>query len=272
MTSARPLDGPGPEHSWRSQSEDEPPVEYEQQVYSARTCQWCGRSQLLISPGNSVQFSQLMRPSPWPVDGCPACHAAADAGTGSSNETRRVHQASRRPPAAQTEPPQRRSEFGSREDWRDSRLQRGACLSPRARMPRRWPTRRWRLRPTRSTRPRVRHRPLLAAAGHGSASYWERSLWFLTTGGGERGHRESATRFVERYRAWCGRQAGRRAPVERAWRGSTRLCMVAPGTAPVSRLLSLDYVIERPAAPWLATEGRDRKRGPHVGARSMPSL
>ena len=43
----------------------------------------------LLTPGNSVQFSQLMRPSPWPVDGCPACYAAADAGTGSSNETRR---------------------------------------------------------------------------------------------------------------------------------------------------------------------------------------
>ncbi len=88
-----------------------------------------------------------------------------------------------------------------------------------------------------------------------------------------RGHREPATRFVERYRAWCGRQAGRRAPVERAWRGSTRLCMVAPRAlyralgaehvrhrreaspaVVLRRLLSLDYVLERPAAPWLATE------------------
>ena len=50
MTSARPLDGPGPEHLWMSQSEDEPAVDYEQQVYSPRACQCCGRSQLLSSP------------------------------------------------------------------------------------------------------------------------------------------------------------------------------------------------------------------------------
>ena len=86
-------------------------------------------------------------------------------------------------------------------------------------------------------------------------------------------HREAAARFVERYRAWCGARAGRRAPVERAWLGSTRLCTVAPRSlyralgaehvrhrreaspAVVSRrLLSLDYVVERPAEPWLATE------------------
>ena len=57
------------------------------------------------------------------------------------------------------------------------------------------------------------------------------------------GHRESATRFVERYRAWCGRQAGRRAPVERAWRGSTRLCMVAPWS--LYRALGAEHVRHR---------------------------
>ena len=86
-------------------------------------------------------------------------------------------------------------------------------------------------------------------------------------------HREAATRFVERYRAWCGARAGRRAPVERAWQGSTRLCTVAPRSlyralgaehlrhrreaspaVVLRRLLSLDYVVERPAEPWLATE------------------
>ena len=58
-----------------------------------------------------------------------------------------------------------------------------------------------------------------------------------------RGHRESATRFDERYRAWCGRQAGRRAPVERAWRGSTRLCMVAPRA--LYRALGAEHVRHR---------------------------
>ena len=86
-------------------------------------------------------------------------------------------------------------------------------------------------------------------------------------------HREAATRFVERYRAWCGAQAGRRAPVERVWQGSTRLCTVAPRSlyralgaehvrhrreaspaVVLRRLLSLDYVVERPGEPWLATE------------------
>ena len=86
-------------------------------------------------------------------------------------------------------------------------------------------------------------------------------------------HREAATRFVERYRAWCGARAGRRAPVERAWRGPARLCTVAPRSlyralgaehlrhrreaspaVVLRRLLSLDYVVERPAEPWLATE------------------
>ena len=86
-------------------------------------------------------------------------------------------------------------------------------------------------------------------------------------------HREAATRFVARYRAWCGARAGRRAPVERTWRGSTRLCTVAPRSlyralgaehlrhrreaspaVVLRRLLSLDYVVERPGEPWLATE------------------
>ena len=86
-------------------------------------------------------------------------------------------------------------------------------------------------------------------------------------------HGAAATRFVERYRAWCGARAGRRAPVERAWRGSTRLCTVAPRSlyralgaehvrhrreaspaVVLRRLLSLDYVVERPGEPWLATE------------------
>ena len=42
------------------------------------------------------------------------------------------------------------------------------------------------------------------------------------------GDRVPATRFVERYRAWCAGKAGRLTPVERAWNGSTRLCVVAP--------------------------------------------
>ena len=86
-------------------------------------------------------------------------------------------------------------------------------------------------------------------------------------------HREAATRFVERYRAWCGARAGRRAPVERTWQGPTRLCTVTPRSlyralgaehvrhrreaspaVVLRRLLSLDYVVERPAEPWLATE------------------
>ncbi|MCY4658524.1 MAG: hypothetical protein OXF93_01740 [Acidobacteria bacterium] len=86
-------------------------------------------------------------------------------------------------------------------------------------------------------------------------------------------HSEAATRFVARYRAWCGARAGRRAPVERAWRGSTRLCTVAPRSlyralgaehlrhrreaspaVVLRRLLSLDYVVECPGEPWLATE------------------
>lgn len=86
-------------------------------------------------------------------------------------------------------------------------------------------------------------------------------------------HREAATRFVERYRAWHGGRAGRRAPVERAWRGSARLCMVAPrslyrvlgaedvrhrreasAAVVLRRLLSLDYVVDHLGEPWLATE------------------
>ncbi len=86
-------------------------------------------------------------------------------------------------------------------------------------------------------------------------------------------HGGPASRFLERYRQWCGRQAGRRAPVERAWRGSLRLCTVAPRSlyralgaehvrhrreaspaVVLRRLLSLDYVLEHPARAWLATE------------------
>ena len=87
------------------------------------------------------------------------------------------------------------------------------------------------------------------------------------------GHGEPAARFIERYRQWCGRRAGRRAPVERVWRRSMRLCAVAPrslyralgaehvrhrreGSEAVllRRLLSLDYVLDHLAEPWLATE------------------
>ena len=86
-------------------------------------------------------------------------------------------------------------------------------------------------------------------------------------------HAGPATRFVERYRTWCEGKAGRRAPVEQAWRGSARLCLVAPRSlyralgaehvrhrreaspaVVLRRLLSLDYVVDHPAEPWLATE------------------
>ncbi len=86
-------------------------------------------------------------------------------------------------------------------------------------------------------------------------------------------HRSAAARFVERYGAWCGRKAGRRAPVERAWQGPARLCTVAPRSlyralgaehvrhrreaspaVVLRRLLSLDYVVDHLAEPWLATE------------------
>ena len=88
-----------------------------------------------------------------------------------------------------------------------------------------------------------------------------------------RGHGEPATRFIERYRQWCGRQVGRRAPIEQAWRGSMRLCTVAPRSlyralgaehvrhrreaspaVVLRRLLSLDYVLDHLTEPWLATE------------------
>ena len=87
------------------------------------------------------------------------------------------------------------------------------------------------------------------------------------------GHGEPAARFIERYRQWCGRRAGRRAPVERVWRRSMRLCAVAPRSlyralgaehvrhrreaseaVLLRRLLSLDYVLDHLAEPWLATE------------------
>ena len=88
-----------------------------------------------------------------------------------------------------------------------------------------------------------------------------------------RGHGELATRFIERYRQWCGRRVGRRSPIERVWRGSMRLCIVAPRSlyralgaehvrhrreaseaVVVRRLLSLDYVLDHLTEPWLATE------------------
>ena len=88
-----------------------------------------------------------------------------------------------------------------------------------------------------------------------------------------RDHGGPATRFIERYRRWCGRRAGRRAPIERVWRGSMRLCTVAPRSlyralgaehvrhrreaseaVVLRRLLSLDYVLDHLAEPWLATE------------------
>ena len=106
-----------------------------------------------------------------------------------------------------------------------------------------------------------------------------------------RGHREPATRFVERYRAWCAGRAGRPAPVERAWQGSTRLCTVAPRSlyralgaehvrhrreatpaVVLRRLLSLDYVVERLGEPWLATEAEKVSALTAAGApeRTLP--
>ena len=86
-------------------------------------------------------------------------------------------------------------------------------------------------------------------------------------------HPEAGSRFVEEYQAWCAGRAGRPASVERTWRGSTRLCMVAPRAlyralgaehvrhrreaspaVVLRRLLSLDYVVDHPGEPWLATE------------------
>ena len=105
------------------------------------------------------------------------------------------------------------------------------------------------------------------------------------------GHREPATRFVERYRAWHGGRAGRRAPVERAWQGSTRLCMVAPRSlyralgaedvrhrreasraVVLRRLLSLDYVVDHLTEPWLATEAEKVSALTGAGApeRALP--
>ena len=88
-----------------------------------------------------------------------------------------------------------------------------------------------------------------------------------------RDHGEPAARFIERYRQWCGRRVGRRAPIEREWRGPRRLCMVAPRSlyralgaehvrhrreaseaVVLRRLLSLDYVLDHLTEPWLATE------------------
>ena len=104
-------------------------------------------------------------------------------------------------------------------------------------------------------------------------------------------HGAAATRFVARYSAWCGRKAGRRAPVERAWRGSTRLCTAPPRSlyralgaehlrhrreaslaVVLRRLLSLDYVVERPGEPWLATEAEKVSALQAAGApeRALP--
>ena len=80
---------------------------------------------------------------------------------------------------------------------------------------------------------------------------------------GRRGSSSGTARGAGGRRAGGRRSSGRGA-------GRRGCAWWRPVQRPLSRLLSLDYVIERPAAPWLATEGRDRKRGPHVGARSMP--
>ncbi len=103
---------------------------------------------------------------------------------------------------------------------------------------------------------------------HSGAFLRRQYLAFLDTD-----HGEPATRFIERYRRWCDRRVGRRAPVERPWHGRTRLCIVAPRSlyralgaehvrhrreaspaVVLRRLLSLDYVLEHPARMWLATE------------------
>ena len=103
-------------------------------------------------------------------------------------------------------------------------------------------------------------------------------------------HREPATPFGERYRAWCGARAERPAAMERAWQGSTRLWMVAlrslyralgaehlrhrreGSPAVVRRLLSLDYVVDHLAEPWLATEAEKVSALTGAGApeRSLP--
>ena len=89
-----------------------------------------------------------------------------------------------------------------------------------------------------------------------------------------RDHGAAATRFIERYRGWCAGRTGRAGEIERAWHGTKRLCMVAPRslyravgaehvrhrreaseTVLLRRLLSLDYVLDHLAEPWLATEG-----------------
>ncbi|MYN64922.1 MAG: hypothetical protein F4X11_07830 [Acidobacteria bacterium] len=105
------------------------------------------------------------------------------------------------------------------------------------------------------------------------------------------GHPEAAARFVEEYGAWCAGRAGRPASVERTWRGSTRLCMVAPRAlyralgaehvrhrreaspaVVLRRLLSLDYVVDHPGEPWLATEAEKVSALEAAGApeRSLP--
>lgn len=65
---------------------------------------------------------------------------------------------------------------------------------------------------------------------------------------------EAATRLFERYRAWCGARAGRRAPVERIWRGATRLCTVAPRS--LCRALGAEHVRHRrEASPAVVLRG-----------------
>ena len=103
-------------------------------------------------------------------------------------------------------------------------------------------------------------------------------------------HREPATSFRERYRPWCGARAERPAAMERAWQGSTHLCIVAPRSlyralgaehlrhrreaspAVVRRPLSLDYVVDHLAELWLGTEAEKVSALTGAGApeRSLP--
>ena len=78
-----------------------------------------------------------------------------------------------------------------------------------------------------------------------------------------RDHGELATRFIERYRQWCGRRVGRRSPIERVWRGSMRLCIVAPRS--LYRALGAEHVRHRQTDPHLRirTHSPDREWAAH---------
>ena len=77
-------------------------------------------------------------------------------------------------------------------------------------------------------------------------------------------HRSAAARFVERYGAWCGRKAGRRAPVERAWRGTAAVqgsaAVTVPGAGGRAR-----------AAPARGVAGGSAETAPVARLRGWPS-